>query len=199
MNKALFLDRDGVINVNHGYVYKSSDFDFIDGAVELVKRANEQGYKVIVVTNQSGIGRGMYTELDFKVLSEWMVAEFKAKNACIDDILFCPHHPQAKIEQYRMVCTCRKPQAGMLVNAALNHNVSLSNSIMVGDKTTDVEAAINAGLGEVVWFNTDFSDTTKLADARESIAAMQNDETLITMSHHLDLILPTVLKTQSDA
>ncbi|WP_412971833.1 D-glycero-alpha-D-manno-heptose-1,7-bisphosphate 7-phosphatase [Glaciecola sp. MF2-115] len=189
MTKALFLDRDGVINVNHGYVYKKSEFDFIEGAFELVKRANEQGYTTIVVTNQSGIGRGMYTESDFESLSVWMIAEFKQRNAHIDDVLFCPHHPDAKLEKYKKVCTCRKPEAGMLFDAALKHAVSLSESIMVGDKLSDVQVAINAGLREVVWFNEDFLSSEKLDNARELLSSIDRKGTIITTSHTLHSVL----------
>ncbi len=189
MNKALFLDRDGVINVNHGYVHLASDFEFIHGIFELVQRANEQGYKVIVVTNQSGIGRGMYTETDFELLSAWMVSQFANKNAVIDDVLFCPHHPQAKLEQYRQVCECRKPMPGMLTTAAAKHDINLASSMMVGDKLSDIEAAINAGLGDVVWFDIECSDATKKSGLEMTARSLLSGKTSISVTHSLATIL----------
>jgi D-glycero-D-manno-heptose 1,7-bisphosphate phosphatase len=189
MNKALFLDRDGVINVDHGYVYKAIDFDFIDGIFDLVKRANEQGYKVIVVTNQSGIGRGMYTESDFVELSKWMVSKFAQHGAIINDVLYCPHHPKAELEQYKKVCACRKPNSGMLNTAAAQHNISLTNSIMVGDKLSDVEAAIKAGLQEVVLFTRGFIEPIKVRAAESKIKSKYCKQTSITLTHSLCTII----------
>lgn len=189
MNKALFLDRDGVINVNHGYVHLTTDFEFIDGIFDLVQRANEQGYKVIVVTNQSGIGRGMYTEPDFERLSAWMVSQFAEKSAVIDDVLFCPHHPQAKLEQYRQVCECRKPKSGMLTTAAARHDISLPSSIMVGDKLSDMEAAITAGLGHAVWFDIECEDANKKSDLALTAKSRLLGKTSIAVTHSLSTIL----------
>lgn len=185
MNKALFLDRDGVINVNHGYVYQTSDFDFMQGIFDLVQRANGQGYKVIVVTNQSGIGRGMYTESDFEALSVWMLCEFTKRGAIIDDVLFCPHHPQAKLPEYSKVCECRKPKAGMLRAAAIKHDICLTNSMMVGDKLSDVEAAIEAGLREVVWFNPEFTEPAQVSIAECQAKSLSCKLTSIKTSHSL--------------
>jgi D-glycero-D-manno-heptose 1,7-bisphosphate phosphatase len=191
VSKALFLDRDGVINVNHGYVYQTSDFDFIDGIFDLVKRANQQGYKVIVVTNQSGIGRGIYTESDFAVLSKWMVLEFAQRGALIDDVLFCPHHPQAKLEQYKKVCECRKPKSGMLTNAALKHDICLADSIMVGDKLSDVEAAVKACLQEVVWFRPEFIEAAQVIAAESKTSSLSCEITTIILTHRLSEIITT--------
>jgi D-glycero-D-manno-heptose 1,7-bisphosphate phosphatase len=189
MNKALFLDRDGVINVNHGYVHLTTDFEFIDGIFDLVQRANEQGYKVIVVTNQSGIGRGMYTEADFERLSAWMVSQFAKKSAVIDDVLFCPHHPQAKLEQYRQVCECRKPKPGMLTTAAARHDISLLSSIMVGDKLSDMEAAITAGIGHAVWFDIECEDANKKSALALTATSLLSGKTSIAVTHSLSTIL----------
>lgn len=189
MNRALFLDRDGVININHGYVYQINGFEFIDGIFELVKRANKQGYKVFVVTNQSGIGRGMYTESDFASLTEWMVASFAAKRAFIDDVFYCPHHPEAKLEQYRKVCECRKPNAGMLRDAALKHQINLKGSVMVGDKHSDMSAAAQAGLREAFWFDPDFQQTKMLNDAQSKCQSMTKNGMHITLTSSLAHIL----------
>jgi len=189
VNKALFLDRDGVINVNHGYVYRTSEFDFMDGIFDLVQRANGQGYKVIVVTNQSGIGRGMYTESDFEVLSAWMLCEFAMRGAIIDDVLFCPHHPQAKRQEYKKVCECRKPKAGMFKVAASKHNICLANSMLVGDKLSDVEAAIEAGLSEVVWFNPEFIEPMQTSTAEFQAKSLSCELTSLSISHSLGAII----------
>ena len=189
MKKALFLDRDGVINVDYGYVYKVSAFDFMDGIFDLVKRANEQGYKVIVVTNQSGIGRGMYTESDLAELSQWMVLKFAQHGAIIDDVLYCPHHPKAELKKYKKVCECRKPNPGMFNTAAAQHNISLTNSIMVGDKLSDVEAAIKAGLQEVVWFSPGFIEPIKIRSAESKIKSKYCKQTSITLTHSLCTII----------
>jgi len=189
MNKALFLDRDGVINVNHGYVHQTSDFEFIDGIFSLVKRANEQGYKVIVVTNQSGIGRGMYTEADFGRLTAWMISMFAKNSAIIDDVFFCPHHPQAALPQYREICDCRKPNSGMLSAAATEHDISLANSIMVGDKLSDMEAAIKAGLGDAVWFDIECSDASKKSALELTASSLLSGKTSVVVTHSLATIL----------
>lgn len=189
MNKALFLDRDGVININHGYVHQTTDFEFIDGIFSLVQRANEQGYKVIVVTNQSGIGRGMYTEADFERLTAWMLSMFAKNSAIIDDVLFCPHHPQAKLPQYREICDCRKPNSGMLTSAATKYDVSVANSIMVGDKLSDMEAAIKAGIGDAVWFDIECKDASKKSALEQTAASLLSAKTSITVTHSLETIL----------
>ena len=190
MNKALFLDRDGVININHGYVYQTSDFEFIDGIFDLVQRANAQDYKVIVVTNQSGIGRGMYTKDDFELLSSWMVSIFAKNNAVIDDILFCPHHPEAKLLEYRQVCECRKPSPGMLTTAASKYDISLLSSIMVGDKRSDMEAAISAGIGNAVWFDAGAANANEQGAVELNEISLSSGKTSITVTHSLATILP---------
>ncbi len=190
MNKALFLDRDGVININYGYVHQTSNFEFIDGIFDLVQRANEQGYKVIVVTNQSGIGRGMYTEADFTLLSTWMVSIFAKNSAVIDDVLFCPHHPRAKLQEYKELCECRKPKPGMLITAATRHDVSLAQSIMVGDKRSDMEAAIEAGIGSAVWFDTECLDTNKKRALALTAASLSTNKTSIAVTHSLSTVIP---------
>lgn len=153
MHKALFLDRDGVINHNHGYVYKIKDFDFIDGIFDLVKRAVSLNYKIVVVTNQSGIARNYYTENDFKILSDWMIKRFEEEGTHIDGLYYCPHHPQYGDTHYRKTCECRKPNPGMIIQAAKELNLELSNSVLVGDKISDVQCAINANLAHVFYLH----------------------------------------------
>ncbi len=144
---ALFLDRDGVINVDHGYVINPEQFDFVEGIFELVGEANRLGYLVVIVTNQAGIGRGYYTEADFHALTNWMRSKFVEHDAWIDAVYFCPYHAEHGIGIYRQDSSFRKPGPGMLLQAAEELNIDLANSIIVGDKVSDVEAGIAAGVG----------------------------------------------------
>ena len=146
MNKALFLDRDGIINVEKNFVYQREDFEFVEGIFDLVLRANQAGYLVVVVTNQAGIGRGYYSEEDFHVLMNWMKKEFSLRGCKIDDIYFCPYHPEFGIGEYRKISKNRKPEPGMFFEAAHALNIDLRNSIMVGDRISDMQAAYAASI-----------------------------------------------------
>lgn len=141
MTVALFLDRDGVINVEKNYLYQKKDFEFIDGVFDVCKFFQKRGYVIIVVTNQAGIARGLYTERDFKILTDWMLSKFNNHGVKIAKVFFCPHHPD-----FSGSCTCRKPEPGMLYDAAEEFDIDLSNSILVGDKKTDMLAAKAAGI-----------------------------------------------------
>lgn len=145
---ALFLDRDGVINVNHGHVHKVENFDFIDGIFDLVKEANRLSMLVIIVTNQGGIGRGLYSEEVFHALMCWVIDVFKENDAVIDDVYFCPYHPECGEGEYKRPSNYRKPNPGMILRAARDHNIDMSRSVMVGDKRTDMHAAKTAGIEE---------------------------------------------------
>ena len=146
MNKAVFLDRDGVINVDHGYVHKVDDFEYIEGVFEACRELKQLGYKLVVVTNQSGIARGMYSEDDFHALTEWMDWNFEDKGVELDGIYYCPHHPQKGIGDYKQDCDCRKPKSGMLESAASFLKIDFSKSVMVGDKHDDMLAALNVNI-----------------------------------------------------
>jgi D-glycero-D-manno-heptose 1,7-bisphosphate phosphatase len=150
---ALFLDRDGVINEDYGYVHTSENFKLIDGILDLVILANNLNYKVIVITNQAGIGRGYYTENDFLQLTRWMHRRFRAHNARIDAVYFCPYHPIFGVGRYKLDSEDRKPGAGMFLKAAAEHNIDLSESIMIGDKASDIEAGVAAGIKNLFHFN----------------------------------------------
>lgn len=143
MKKALFLDRDGVINEEKDYLYKKDDFVFIDGIIDLCKHYQELGYLIIVVTNQSGIARGYYSQSDFRILTLWMIEEFKKNSINITKVYHCPHHPDID-----GACSCRKPNPGMLYQAKDEFNIDMQHSLIIGDKERDVEAGLNAGLGE---------------------------------------------------
>ena len=144
---ALFLDRDGVINVDHAYVHKQEDFEFIDGIFELVRHARASGYRVFVVTNQAGIARGYYTEDDFHRLTAWMCERFAAEGAPIDKVYFCPYHAEHGIGRYKQESSFRKPGPGMILQAAAEFDVDLARSVLVGDMATDLQAGEAAGVG----------------------------------------------------
>ncbi|MDT0594433.1 D-glycero-alpha-D-manno-heptose-1,7-bisphosphate 7-phosphatase [Glaciecola petra] len=170
---ALFLDRDGVINVNHGYVFKKENFSWIDGIFDLVKQANKANMLVFVVTNQSGIGRGYYSETEFTLLNTWMVSEFKRSGGHIDKVYWCPHHPEHAVGDYRKVCECRKPKTGMIEQALNEFAINLSSSVMVGDKASDMYTAINAELGRAYWLGAHESDMHELADQEHQKTIIQ--------------------------
>ncbi|MBF0103400.1 MAG: D-glycero-beta-D-manno-heptose 1,7-bisphosphate 7-phosphatase [Desulfobacterales bacterium] len=146
MNPAVFLDRDGVINKDFGYVYTPDRIIFIDGAIDAVKFLNSLGLLVIVVTNQSGIARGLYTEAQFKELTQWIDNQFMLSGAHIDATYYCPHHPEAAIEAYRIQCECRKPAPGLIDLAVKDWNIDLSKSFLIGDKPRDIQAAQAKGI-----------------------------------------------------
>lgn len=143
---ALFLDRDGVINQDYGYVHKPEDVVFVDGIFELVSAAKQAGYPVIVVTNQAGIGRGYYSEADFNNLMDWMKARFAEHGGQIDAVYFCPFHLEHGVGDYKKDSFDRKPNPGMLLRAAEEYGLDLSRSIMIGDKDSDMQAASKAGV-----------------------------------------------------
>jgi D-glycero-D-manno-heptose 1,7-bisphosphate phosphatase len=155
---AAFLDRDGVLNEDLGYVYESSRFKWLPGAIEAVKWLNERGYLVIVVTNQSGIARGLYTEAQFQALTDWMCSELGRHGARIDAVYHCPHHPTAGKGQYRVECNCRKPGAGMLEQAADDFAIDLDKSFLVGDSQRDLDAAKAFGVRALHFTGGDLKD-----------------------------------------
>jgi D-glycero-D-manno-heptose 1,7-bisphosphate phosphatase len=143
---ALFLDRDGVINLDHGYVHTPESFEFVDGIFDVVLAANRRGYVVVVVTNQAGIGRGYYSETQFHALTDWMKLRFIANGGEIRAVYYCPHHPEHAGYKYRIHCICRKPLPGMILRARDDFDLDLHKSILVGDKKTDMDAGIAAGV-----------------------------------------------------
>ncbi|TBW32965.1 HAD-IIIA family hydrolase [Siculibacillus lacustris] len=143
---AAFLDRDGVINVDHGYIGSPDRFEFVEGAPEAIRRLNESGRYVFVVTNQAGIGRGFYTEADHFALMDHIAAELRVHGAHFDDHRYCPHHPDATIPAYRQDHPWRKPNPGMLLDLIAQWPVDLAQSFLVGDKASDIEAATAAGI-----------------------------------------------------
>ena len=153
MNKALFLDRDGTINCDYGYVYKVNEFHFITGIFDLCKKAQNLNYKIIVVTNQSGIERGKFTEEDVNILHNYMKEEFKRKGIDVTDVFICPFIDNMHVD--------RKPNPGMLLKAKEKYNLDMSKSIMIGDNERDIEAGINAGCGKTYLFSQNLEQYTK--------------------------------------
>ena len=153
--RAAFLDRDGVINVDHGYVYRREDFQFVPGTLAACAQLHRLGFALVVVTNQSGIGRGLYGEDDYRRLTEWMSAEFADAGAPLAGDYHCPHHPEAPLAEYRRSCDCRKPAPGMLLAAARELSLDLGRSVLFGDKASDIEAAVAADVPQRVLLGTD--------------------------------------------
>jgi D-glycero-D-manno-heptose 1,7-bisphosphate phosphatase len=145
LKKAVFLDRDGTINEEREYLFRVEDMSFIPGAVEAMALLKAAGFTLVVVTNQSGIGRGFYHEADLERLHEFMQAELEKSSAAVDAFYFCPHHPVHGKGDYLLNCACRKPLPGMILQAAADHGIELAASWMVGDKLADVEAGVAAG------------------------------------------------------
>ena len=150
MNRAVFLDRDGVINEDVGYIYKPEEFHFIDGIFELCRTAQELGYLLIIVTNQAGIARGHYTEEDFRDLNDWMISELRRNSVDITAVFYCPYHPECGIGHYKRDSFDRKPHPGMIFKARDEFDIDLSKSFLIGDKDSDIEAGRNAGVGELI-------------------------------------------------
>jgi D-glycero-D-manno-heptose 1,7-bisphosphate phosphatase len=143
MNKALFIDRDGVINKDFVHVYEISRFEFTKGIFDLCRRYSESGYMIFVITNQAGIAKGYYTENDFQLLTEWMTGEFEQRGIRIAKVYHCPHHPD-----FTGPCSCRKPEPGMIVSAIEDFGLDISQCVLIGDKESDLEAGRRAGIPE---------------------------------------------------
>lgn len=137
MKKALFLDRDGIINIDKKYLHKAEDVEFVDGIFDLCKCASELGYLIFVITNQSGIARGYYSLDDVEQLHEWMREEFALRGVELQSFYVSPYHPEATIEKFRRDSECRKPEPGMVLQAAREHDLDLLHSVMIGDKQSD--------------------------------------------------------------
>ena len=153
--KGLFLDRDGVINVNHGYVHRIEEFQFIDGIFDLTRLASSKDYVICVVTNQAGIARGYYTESDFDQLTSWMCGQFKSEGVIIDKVYYSPYHPVHGLGQYKKDHISRKPNPGMLQQAMFELDIDVQASILIGDNVTDIQAGFSAGVGKKLYLGND--------------------------------------------
>ena len=153
MNKAVFFDRDGVLNEEVGYLFEVEKFRWTTDAIDAIKFCNEKNFLVIVVTNQSGVARNFYTEDDIKKIHDFMQTDLKKFSAHIDAFYYCPHHPEGVVEKYKKICDCRKPKPGMIFQAAKDFDIDLKQSILFGDSQRDIESANNAGLKAGIFFN----------------------------------------------
>ena len=161
-NKALFLDRDGVINKEKNYAYKTEDFEFIDGIFEFCEYFQRNGYLIFVITNQAGIARGIYSTDDYSALTEWMISQFEQNKIHLSKVYFCPHHPDVTGP-----CDCRKPNPGMILQAADEFDLELAESVLVGDNESDLKAGENAGILKNYLFrdNSDFDEIVRIEDS----------------------------------
>ncbi|HCX34359.1 MAG TPA: D,D-heptose 1,7-bisphosphate phosphatase, partial [Rhodocyclaceae bacterium] len=148
--RALFLDRDGVINLEKNYVHRIEDFEFVDGIFELCGCARDLGLRLVVVTNQAGIARGYYPVSDYERLTAWMLERFAERGIAIDRVYYCPFHPTAGIGEWRRESFDRKPNPGMILRARDDLGLDLPGSVLVGDKDSDIAAGRSAGVGRNV-------------------------------------------------
>ena len=169
---ALFLDRDGVLNVDKGYVHRIADFEWTATAQNAVKYANEQNHLVIVVTNQSGVARGYYTEDDVHALHQWMSIELAAAGAKIDAFYHSPYHPEGEIARYRRHSNLRKPEPGMILQAFADWDIDIPKSFLIGDKEHDVLAAERAGIRGHLFDGSDLLDLVrKCIEANDELSS----------------------------
>lgn len=168
--KIIYLDRDGVINEDFGYVSQISNFKFVDGVFEACKSFIDLGYEIIVVTNQSGIARGYYSLEDFKTLTNFMLDEFRKQGINILKVYFCPHSPEVN-------CECRKPKNGMILQSLNDFSIDLKNSWLIGDKISDIECAKNGNIANKILIdeekvsNSEFFVAKNLFDSLKYIKA----------------------------
>ena len=173
--KVAFFDRDGIINYDYGYVHKIKDFHFVKGIFDVLKFLLTKNFKIIIVTNQSGIGRGMYSESDFINVNNWMLEEMKKESITILDVFFCPHGPDS-------TCNCRKPKPGMLFDAIRKYNISLTKSLMVGDSARDIQAAKEAGIKNNYLVNSNYK---KKIDSEEVFLCSEHGDLLRLLRKNL--------------
>jgi D-glycero-D-manno-heptose 1,7-bisphosphate phosphatase len=171
MDKALFLDRDGVVNTEKNYVFRIENFGFITGIFDLCSRARELGFRLFIITNQAGIARGYYTTADYETLTAWMLDEFSSRDIHIEHVYYCPFHATAGIGKYRQDSFDRKPNPGMILRAKAAFNLDLPGSVLIGDKDSDIEAGQTAGIGHNVLLTPDMADTGSPGELRFSSLA----------------------------
>ena len=160
-NKAVFFDRDGTLNVDVHYLHRIEDFRWCEGAVEAVRYCNENGYLVIVITNQSGVARGYFPEEDVKRLHDWMNEELRRQNAHIDAFYYCPHHERGTVPEYTKKCECRKPSPYLVEEACRTYRIDKEPSILIGDKESGMMCAENANIRGVIYRDGSLLETLK--------------------------------------
>ena len=171
--KTIFLDRDGVINKELNYLYKIDDFEFIDGIFDVCLYFQSLGYKIIIITNQSGISRGYYSHSDYQKVTQWMLDQFKYKNINILDVFHCPHGPDS-------TCDCRKPKPGMFLKAKDKHNTDMEKSWLIGDNEIDVIAANEAGIENTILVRSGHRIDESNSNARFILDSIQQSKQIIT-------------------
>ncbi len=152
MNKAVILDRDGTINIDKGYVYRKEDFVFLPDTLMALKRLQQHGYKLIIISNQSGIARGYYKEEDYLELNQWLIKELKKNGVVISATYYCPHLKDGVISKYRIECNCRKPRTRLFYQAIEEFDIDIQNSYAIGDKERDVTICKETSLGGFVLY-----------------------------------------------
>ena len=157
-NKAIFFDRDGTLNVDVDFLHEVEKFKWVDGAIETIKFCNDNGYLAIVITNQSGVARGFYTEDDVNKIHQYMNDELAKINAHIDAFYYCPHHINGIVEKYKIDCDCRKPKTKMIEDACAKFNINRNQSFMIGDMKRDVECGENAGIRGILFEGNNLFD-----------------------------------------
>ena len=170
----IFLDRDGVINKEINYLHKIEDFEFIDGVFEACLFFQSLRYKIVIVSNQSGIYRGYFSEDDYQKITQWMLREFESKGINILDVIHCPHGPNSK-------CSCRKPKPGMFLKAKISYNINMKNSWMIGDKETDIIAAYNAGINKTILVRSGHKIDEKNTSAKFIIDSLKQSKNVINL------------------
>ena len=165
MTKILFLDRDGVLNQDHGYTYKTADLKILDGVIEGMKAISNLGYKFIIITNQSGISRGLFTIDDFHNFMNRLIKVLSEHHISIFDYFFCPHHPDGVVSDYAHICPCRKPKPGLIFQARDKHDLDLSLSALIGDSESDILAGKNADIPlNILLTDSSFPRDSKASD-----------------------------------
>ncbi|MDD5867414.1 MAG: D-glycero-beta-D-manno-heptose 1,7-bisphosphate 7-phosphatase [Lachnospiraceae bacterium] len=166
LSKAVFLDRDGTINVEKQYLYKKEEFEFLPGVLDGLKLLQKAGYLLVIVTNQSGIARGYYSEDQFHDLNNWMLSKLEEYGITITKVYYCPHHPNAIVEKYKMDCECRKPKLGMYQMAVQEYGIDLNNSYAIGDKIRDCAICKDSGCKGILI--QDNEAATVISDVKKS-------------------------------
>ena len=184
--RAAFLDRDGVINTDHGYVHRWDEFEFVPGVIKAMQRLHRAGYALVVVTNQSGIARGMYTEQEFLQLSTQMQAHLGSLGVPITGIYHCPHHPKGQVPAYAIDCACRKPAPGLILQGIAQHGLDPAASFLVGDKLSDLQAARAAGVAHAYL-------VTGKAGEEEAGAGQAADGVFDSLASFVDWLLPDTM------